>query len=280
MLAFLLYSPYSYSSEVYGQTTNAAATGLTWIMPNVLPQQAGLRVSDVIYRYTTVKDPSTDMVVSVQNENALGSGYTFRSVDDWSGLPGNSINKVVPVALIPLEMWGNGSIDIDGTGQVVDPFVIYNYRYDPCFDPQSDPSCPGYTPEYFPEPINPLDLIYDPLEDELIQAELDKETETEDEEDGEDSIRMQTLLLEMEKLEMLLGGVNAKLENEDAIILYEELKSLTILPDSYSRQLISGTYNDLLQYDTKQLPPNLRARKVGLAQELLHQEMINSQYKR
>ena len=280
----LCYSSYSYSNPpdvVNGTTGNATSAGYNWVMQNILPQQAGLEVNNVIYRYTAVKETDADMVVTVQNEDAQNPGqYIFREVDDWSQKPGKAIFKVVPQPDVLIDRWGDGSIVVEGEGTIEDAQVTYDYRYDPCFDPQSDPSCPGYTPEYFPEPINPLDLIYDPLEDELIQAELDKETETEDEEDGEDSIRMQTLLLEMEKLEMLLGGVNAKLENEDAIILYEELKSLTILPDSYSRQLISGTYNDLLQYDTKQLPPNLRARKVGLAQELLHQEMINSQYKR
>lgn len=281
MAAFLVYSPYSYSNEVYGQTTNAAANGLNWVMPSILPEQAGLRVSDVIYRYTTVKNRLDDMVVSVQNENAVAPGYVFRSVDDWSGLPGNRINKVIPVDLIPLEMWGNGSIEIEGEGQVVDPFVIYNYRYDPCFDPQADPSCPGYIPEYLPEPVDPLDLIYDPLEDEIIQAELEKETKKEDEEEKEeDSKRMQALLLEMEKLENLLGGVNAKLENAEAALMYSKLITLSALPSSYSRQLRGGTYNDVLQYNKKQLPPNLRARRVGLAQELLHQEMVNSQYKR
>lgn len=281
VVALLAYLPhYSYSNEVYGQTVNAAANGLNWVMPSILPEQAGLRVSDVIYRYTTVKDRSDDMVVSVQNENAVAPGYVFRSIDDWSGLPGNKINKVVPVDLIPLELWGNGSIEIEGKGEVVDPFVIYNYRYDPCFDPQADPSCPGYIPEYLPEPVNPLDLIDDPLEDELIQAELEKETEKGDEEeDEEDSQRMQALLLEMEKLENLLGGVNAQLESAQAALILQELINMSALPVSYSKQLRGGTYEDTLQYDTRRVPSNLKARRVGLAQELLHQEMVNSQYR-
>lgn len=281
VVALLAYLPhYSYSNEVYGQTTNAAANGLNWVMPSILPEQAGLRVSDVIYRYTTVKDRSDDMVVSVQNENAVAPGYVFRSIDDWSGLPGNKINKVIPVDLIPIELWGNGSIEIEGKGQVVDPFVIYNYRYDPCYDPQADPSCPGYIPEYLPEPVNPLDLIDDPLEDELIQAELEKETEKGDEEeDEEDSQRMQALLLEMERLENLLGGVNAQLESAQAALILQELINMSALPVSYSKQLRGGTYEDTLQYDTRRVPSNLKARRVGLAQELLHQEMVNSQYR-
>jgi hypothetical protein len=66
-------------------------------MQNVLPQQAGLTVGNVVYRYETVKNTEDDMVVYVQNENSAGDGYIFRERDDWSGLPGNKIYKVVGV---------------------------------------------------------------------------------------------------------------------------------------------------------------------------------------
>ena len=88
----------SYSNDiVFGSTQNAAQFGLNWVMTNILPQQAGLTVGSVIYRYRAVKDPESDMIVYVQNENALGDGYIFREVDDWSGLSGTGIYKVVPV---------------------------------------------------------------------------------------------------------------------------------------------------------------------------------------
>jgi len=67
-------------------------------MSNVLPQQAGLQVTGVVYQYTAVKDPEDDMIVHVQNQNAQDSGYIFRETDDWSGLPGNTINKLIPDA--------------------------------------------------------------------------------------------------------------------------------------------------------------------------------------
>lgn len=75
-------------------------------MTNVLPQQLGLTVNSVIYRYTTEKNTEDDMLVHVQNENLLGNGYIFRSTDDWSGLPGNTINKTVPVGAIGIDYWG------------------------------------------------------------------------------------------------------------------------------------------------------------------------------
>ena len=95
---------YSYSDTIYGITANAASTGLNWAMNNVLPQQAGLQVNNVIYQYTVDKDPSDDMVVHVQNENAQGNGNIFRETDDWSGLPGNTINKIVAVSDIPIQL--------------------------------------------------------------------------------------------------------------------------------------------------------------------------------
>ena len=94
-------------------------------MTNVLPQQAGLQVSNVIYQYTAIKDPDSDMLVHVQNENAQGDGYIFRETDDWSQLPGNTINKIIPVADLPIQLWGNGSIEVEGDGSVTDPTVAY-----------------------------------------------------------------------------------------------------------------------------------------------------------
>ena len=90
-LALLVCSSYSYSEQVNETSTNAAAFGLNWVMTNILPQNAGLTVNGIVYRYTTVKNAEDDMVVYVQNEDAINGGYIFRNADDWSGLPGNSI---------------------------------------------------------------------------------------------------------------------------------------------------------------------------------------------
>ena len=99
-MVLLAYSSYSCSEIVYGQGRTEA---YNWVMQNILPQQAGLTVGNVIYRYTAVKNAEDDMLVHVQNEDALGNGYIFRETDDWSGLEGNKIYKVVPTGGIPLE---------------------------------------------------------------------------------------------------------------------------------------------------------------------------------
>ena len=66
---------------------------MEWVMTNVLPQQAGLTVGNVIYQYDTVKQTEDEMLVHVQNEDAQGEGYIFRETDNWSGLPSNRIRR-------------------------------------------------------------------------------------------------------------------------------------------------------------------------------------------
>lgn len=139
-------------------TGNAAVGGITsWDMGNVLPDQTGLIVNDVIYSYTAVKDPADPFTVTLRNENAKVPGqYIFSETDDWTGLPGSKINKVVPTGNIDIKYWGDGEIATTGIGTVEEPKVFYTYRYDPCYNPQTDPSCPGFqfepeVPEVFAE---------------------------------------------------------------------------------------------------------------------------------
>ncbi len=244
-------------------------------MQNVLPEQAGLTVGNVIYRYTAVKDPADPMLVHVQNEDASGDGYIFRETDDWSGLPGNKIYKVVGVGDIPLERWGDGSIEVEGVGSVEDPSVVYTYQYDPCFDPQSDPSCPGYKIEYDLDKIIPVVEFQDPLEDEIIVEELEKETEIEEEEESERKIRIAQA---KEKLEKLLGGVNSAAMSEQALAQEAALFAMNYIPVSYTNALEGGYYEDVPMLKDGNLPSNKKALRVGLAQQKLHEDLIQSQY--
>lgn len=284
LLGLLAYSSYSYSdthlAPVYGQTANAAASGTSWGMQTLLPQQAGLTVSGVIYQYTTVKNTEDPMVVHVQNENLQGPGYIFRSSDDWTGKPGNTINRLVPVTNIPLEYWGKGSIEVEGVGGVIDTTVIYNYQYDPCYDPQSDPACPGYKAEILLDILDATQYVKDPLDDELIQAELEKKVEQDDEEEEEeDRKRMLAKLEQVSRLEAFLGGVNVLLVDALAAAKAAELVALNYIPPTYYVALDGKMYEETLELPDAQLPSNsATARRVGLAQELLHEQMVQSQY--
>ena len=277
----LVCSCYSYSNEtVYGSTGNAASDGLNWVMTNILPQQAGLVVGNVIYRYTTVKNTDDDMVISVQNENAQGDGYIFRSTDDWSGLPSNTINKVVPAGNVDISKWGNGSIDWTGTGSVTDAKVIYTYQYDPCFDPQTDPACPGW--------IAPVNYsiedaeAYDALNEDYVQNELDRKQTLQDEEEEEEAERKANILRKKrendERLEVLLGYVNTSLLSDGQIIQHEMLKATNNLSGAYYATISGGNYPDAEMLKDSKLPDSKSGARTNFAQQVLHQQMVDSQY--
>jgi hypothetical protein len=283
VLALLACSSYSYSDEtVFGTTGNAASDGYNWVMTNILPQQAGLAVNGVIYQYTTVKNTEDDMVVSVQNENARGSGYIFREVDDWSGIPGNTINKVIPVNNIDISYWGRGSIDWTGTGNVEDAKVIYTYQYDPCFDPQTDPTCPGYIDQFVVDLQSEQVEIVDPLDDDVIQDELDRKgVDTEDDDQEErDNKKMKSEKKIEERLEKILGIVNTTLLAADAVAKHEELISIAAIPTSYYSTIPGGVIDDAPKLADSNLPENKNALRVGLAQQVKHEKLVDLQYEK
>jgi hypothetical protein len=273
LAALLAYSSFSLSEEVFGSTYNAASAGYNWVMQNVLPQQAGLTVNNIIYRYTAEKNAEDPFVVHVQNENALDTGYIFRETDDWSGVPGNNIYKVIPVGAIPIEYWGDGSIEWEGEGNVVDPSVVYTYWYNTCFDPQTDPECPGYEPPY--TLVLPVIEFNDPLQDQYVLEELERKAKIEEEEEYE---RKQRLAKTKKKLENLLGGINIQAMSELALSQEAALLAMNYIPPAYLTSLRGGTYDEVLVLIDNKLPVNKKARRVGLAQQLLHEEMVEAQY--
>ena len=273
----------SYSEEIFGVTQNAASFGYQWVMTNVLPQQSGLMVNGVFYRYSTVKETDDDMLVHIQNENARGSGYIFRETDDWSGLPGNSITKNVAVPLIGIDYWGPGSIEVEGKGSVEDAEVFYSYQYDPCFDPQTSPDCPGYVEPYLLGQEDPN--VVDPLDDEYVQNELDRKAnmraQEEEEEQRERRRIAQNAEKEDERLEDLLGIEIASTEYSiEQLALHKNLMSLAGFPSTYNYSIDGGVYNETVVLQDASLPKNRRALSVGLAQELKHQELVNLQYEK
>ena len=276
----LFCSSHSYSNEVFGVTQNATSAGYQWVMTNILPQQAGLQVNAVIYNYSVDKVTEDDFLVHVQNENAQGEGYIFRETDDWSGLPGSTINKNVAVPNIDIGYWGLGSIETEGKGSVYDAGVYYSYQYDPCFDPQSNPSCPGYKT---PIDMNFEDVsVYDPLEDDMIQDELDRKSNLKQQKEDEDRRERLRIVKELEEekesLESLLGIAEKNEFSEEQILKHQQLMALRGLPVGYLNSLVGGSYEDTITLKDRELPNNRRGLRVGLAQELKHQQLINLQY--
>jgi len=248
-------------------------------MRNILPQQLGLEVTSILYRYTTVKKTEDDMVVYVQNEDNAGDGYIFREKDDWSGKAGNTINKIVPIPNVLIDRWGDGSIVVEGTGTVENARVIYNYKFDPCFDPQTSPDCLGYI-QPMPD-IYEVDLQFLADESSLVDGFMDNSfEETEDKEQSE-ADRKKTMRKKVRKsrLELALSiNANALVMQSNAVNTHAELMALSIIPQSYMSSIDGGYYEESMTLNGGKLPSNKRAKRVGLAQQLLHKQLVDSQY--
>jgi len=277
VLSLVLLPSYSYSEPyTYGATSNAASNALGWTMDSILPSIGGVDINGLLYRYTTVKDPDADMKVHVGNHNASGDGYTFRETDDWSGVPGNTIVKSFPLSNIPASKWGTGFVEVEGEGTVKDAVVIYNYRLDKCYDPQSDPSCAGYVK---PMPEIPEVVVYDALEDDAVVDTLEAD-EFQYDEDGK-------LILDEEeeeeesRIEMgLTASANAltlfKTQNQSDIIL--ALNRQTNINMYYNAKINGGTLNDAAGLKDGTIPDNKKALRNNLAQQVLHEKMVDMQY--
>ena len=287
-LSFSVFLPsYSAADTVYGVTNNAVNDGLTWSPVNVLPDfsspNVSLQVNGVTYYYVMSKDPAADATVYVRNEDAINGGYVFEEVDDWSGLPGNSILKNFRFDGIPGEQWGNGSITVDGDGTVSDASVIYLYRMDVdetniiCTNPLADPNCPGFLDALYKyleglEYVDPEDEFYEywleMQEGRQIENENEKVEIVEDEEEDLEK-SMQT---DPDVGGFIDGfiqqGLLQQLANDPLIQPYYEV--------DYPEVLV---YEDTLQLEDTVLPDNNRALRQ-LASDAKHYSMVRSQYDR
>lgn len=258
---------------------------MRWVMTNVLPQQMGLEVTNIFYRYTAVKDPDTGMIVYVQNEDAANEGeYVFRSIDDWSGLPGNTITKSIPIDAILGSRFGDGEIVVEGEGRVDDPFIVYSYRFDPCFNPQSSPDCEGFIP-----PIPDIPEVADPLEDDYVQDEIDRKavmrSEEDEEEEREGVVEGSEEDLEKQMLEERLGiameSSLAAMDNATEMAL----ANMNVFPIAYSASLTSPEYVSTAYISdngtlVKTLVRQSRGIRMNNAQDKLHRALVRSQFER
>ena len=264
--------PYS-----YGTTGNAASTALSWGMNSVLPDIPGLDVNGLIYRYTTVKNPEDDMKVHVRNLNAEGEGYTFSATDDWSGVPGNTIVKSYPLSNVASSKWGDGSITVEGQGSVTDPVVIYSYRIDECYDEQSNPACPGYVK---PIPVIPVVELYDVLEDEAAMDAIDDDEDFQYDENG-DLVLSEEEEEEDTRLELgLTASANAltlfRTQGQSDIIMAINLQ--TNINMYYNASINGGAYEETVGLVDAEISDNKKALRNNLAQQLLHEKMVDMQY--
>ena len=287
LMGVLVFWPsYCYSESIqpyFGTTPNAAAGGNTWIMNKVLPTPPGLDINGVIYNYTIEKDVNDSAKVHVQNENVNGTGYIFRETDEWQAgsLGGTEIRKVVPVIPnLARELWGNGSIEVEGNATVEDPNVVYMYKVDPCYDPQFDPNCPGYKVQIPEIEIVDIDSIYSSNSEtiEIATTETDYDIYEEDElleSDEEDEER------EKMRLEAALAAVDNSEIFANAFAQAQILISMNMaiqMNSYYAANIQGGVYNDSLTLVDKKIEDNKQGLRNGFAQQLLHEQMIQEQY--
>jgi len=288
-LSFSVFLPsYSAADTVYGVTNNAVNDGLTWSPVDILPDfsspNVSLQVNGVTYYYVMSKDPTSDATVYIRNEDAINGGYVFEEVDDWSGLPGNSILKNFRFDGIPGEQWGEGSINVEGDGTVSDASVIYLYRMDVnetdiiCTNPLISPECPGFLDAVYKylegfEYVDPEDDFYEywlemqesrETENEEIEVEI---VEDEDEDDLEKSLKTDPDVGGFID-GFIQQGLLQQLANDPLIQPYYEV--------DYPEVLV---YEDILQLEDTVLPDNNRALRQ-LANDAKHYSMVRSQYDR
>lgn len=291
LAALVLLPGYSFSESVapyYGQTGNAASDGNSWDMDTYLPPDIpGLDINGIIYNYTIQKDVDSSVDVTIQNENRRGTGYVFQETDRWrpGSLGGTEINKVVPIVPLNREHWGTGSITVDGQGSVEDPNVVYMYRVDPCYDPQFDPNCPGYEVQMPDIPEVDLSTIYDPTVDSQIVQYEDKAQYSDDEELSDDEKKERESEEEKdssERLEKALAAAENSALFAQSLAAAQQLEALnraTEMNSYYSTTIPGGNYTDTVTLNNKRIPENRKGLRNGLAQQILHEKMIDMQYK-
>jgi len=279
--ALLLLPLCSFSNYfTFGYTGNAALTGLSWTMTTPIlgvTTEEGIDISGVIYNYNVVKNKEDNFTVTVQNKDTEG-GYIYQDTEDWSGLPGMRIQKVVTLPYTPIENFGDGSIETTGTGSIEDASVLYMYRFDQCRNPQNDINCPGYVP---PMPVIPKIDIYDVLDDdavedateetdsELYEKEKDEETEDRDKEE-EDEDRLE---LAMAASENALTIANTA---SQAAVL-QNMNNATNVKSYYVAQVPGGVYRESISLHGGEVVDNKKAFR-SLSQDKLHNTMIREQY--
>lgn len=280
-------SSYCYSDVTYGTTNNAAANGLSYgmdsVLPDATPPWVTVQLNGMAYRYTMTKDQNSDVQVHVRNEDTQGPGYIISETDDWNGQPGATIQKFIRFGYIDSTRVGDGEIAVDGPGTVSDPTVTYTYKVDvddvmmKCSaGPLADPTCPGFQ-EALLALLSSLDVSPDdPYYDEWVQAQLDLETELE-----EDEIKQKEDQSD-DEMEARLGGkntVDAMVDTAQQEALLAALADERKIESYYNVEIQGGEYQETVSLEDSQLPDNRRAMR-SLASDANHYTMVRSQYDR
>ena len=254
------------------------------VLPDASMPWVTLQLNGLSYRYTMTKDPNSDAVVWVRNKDTIGGGYVFEEKDDWSGAPGGVIQKYYRFPYSDSTRWGDGSVSVDGQGEVSDVTLTYNYRMDVDEElmlctttPLADPTCPGFSAA-LQDLLNRVEVSPDdPFYDEWVQANLSLNDQVE-EDKQEQSEEPEERLSNFEKD---LGGDNTieQLSNQDQNAIIEQIGQAPKIEPYYILEIPGGQYNDVLVLSDPGIVDNRRALR-NLASDNKHKTMVRSQYDR
>ena len=272
MVVLLLFYSYCYSETISEKSQNASAQGLNWVMTNVLPQYTGLTINAVSYKYTAIKAISDPFVVSVQNYNTTNNGFIFRSTDDWTARPGNTITKTIPISNVLGSYWGRGEITSQGIGSILDPVVTYSYKYDTCLlSVVTDTSCSTY------KPVLPEIKLPEQVSDNFTQVNVFDYINT-NEETQERNRKF--VLIETKEKKLSDSKTINSLITAQAALQASALEALNNIPEFklYNVAMPGGVYSETLKYKDRVLPDSKNSQRLNLSQQRLHTLMVESQY--
>ena len=120
--------------------------------------------------------------------------------------------------------------------------------------------------------------FYDPLQDQLVQDELEKKKLQQEEEDEKQRQRRREQWAINNTLEELLGEGNIPELIDPAAEAMALALTSRVLPNNYYSPLFGGEYLEKVILEGGDIQDNAKARRSNLAQQLLHQQMVDSQY--
>jgi hypothetical protein len=249
-------------------------------MNTVLPPQAGLVVNGMFYQYTINKEVTANAQVHIQNKLSFDDSYLIKETDDWSGLPGNTITKLITFNPISRDLWGNGEILVEGEASISNPTVAYNYKYDTCYIVLSDPSCPGYAEALYKwlldngllkGEIDINDPYYDQYVNLLLQYQIEESEEVQIVEEEQDSDRLEAKLTS--------GNAVAKIANAaQQQAMLASLQAVSPSFEAYYTSIPGGSYDEKISIEDAKIYDNTRVLR-NLAQQSLHKDLVQLQYK-
>jgi hypothetical protein len=129
--------------------------------------------------------------------------------------------------------------------------------------------------------MNEID-VKDPLDDDLLQAELRRKSNLDAQEEDENERQRRRMKSEDkgddDRLEAIMGIVNTSLLAAEASAKHAELAALNSIPQTYFAVVPDTKYEETVVLRDGRLPENKKGRRVEYAQQLLHEKMVDSQY--